>query len=170
MKLILGSILVVLLVGLSGLLALRFSNDEDTWICEGGQWVRHGNPANPPPQIGCGSEEIVITSPNPSPTDQTTETTQAAITRAFSKKYQRPEAEIIVEVSTDTGPFAKGSIQFKDELGGALWFGAKTEQGWELVHDGQGPMSCELAEQYQMPTDLVPGCIDLQNGNAFVEW
>jgi hypothetical protein len=37
------------------LLAVRFilSGDEDTWICDRGQWVRHGNPSSPVPQTNC---------------------------------------------------------------------------------------------------------------------
>jgi len=27
---------------------------EDTWICEDGQWIRHGQPSSPPPTSGCG--------------------------------------------------------------------------------------------------------------------
>jgi hypothetical protein len=35
-----------------------FGSSEDTWVCEGGQWVRHGNPSVPVPTGECG-EEIV---------------------------------------------------------------------------------------------------------------
>ena len=38
-----------------GLLLLR--RNEDTWICKNGNWTKHGNPNNPPPQEGCGSSE-----------------------------------------------------------------------------------------------------------------
>ncbi len=36
--------------------ALRFfSGDEDTWLCQNGQWVKHGVPNAPMPSSGCGS-------------------------------------------------------------------------------------------------------------------
>lgn len=56
MKKILIPLLLVVVIGLSGLFVTRFlfGGDEDTWICSGGQWVKHGNPSSPMPQIGCG--------------------------------------------------------------------------------------------------------------------
>jgi len=36
------------------LLGVRFFSGEDSWICQNGQWVKHGNPSAPAPSIGCG--------------------------------------------------------------------------------------------------------------------
>jgi len=40
---------------------LRFvvGGDEDTWICENGNWVTHGNPSSTPPTTGCGEEKKI---------------------------------------------------------------------------------------------------------------
>ncbi len=49
------SLIVVIVVGLAGLVAIRFlGGDEDTWVCTNNQWVRHGNPSSPMPQTVCG--------------------------------------------------------------------------------------------------------------------
>jgi len=39
-------------------LVLRFTlgGNEDTWICEEGEWVKHGNPSQPQPVIPCEKE------------------------------------------------------------------------------------------------------------------
>lgn len=52
---IVGAILVLIL---GGLLAVRFllGGDEDTWICAGGQWVKHGNPNTSQPQTPCDKQ------------------------------------------------------------------------------------------------------------------
>jgi hypothetical protein len=53
-KIFLGIILLVV-VALVGLLTLRFlSGDEDTWLCQDGQWVKHGNPSASMPSSECG--------------------------------------------------------------------------------------------------------------------
>lgn len=41
------------------ILGLRFifGGPEDTWLCQGGQWVKHGNPAAPMPKEPCGKGE-----------------------------------------------------------------------------------------------------------------
>jgi len=42
---------------------------EDSWICQNGQWVKHGNPSSPMPTSGCGTSQstqepdIIVTSP-----------------------------------------------------------------------------------------------------------
>jgi len=40
---------------------LRFilGGPEDTWLCQKGVWVKHGNPAIPPPTTGCGEPQLV---------------------------------------------------------------------------------------------------------------
>ena len=51
------SIVVVLLIIVAGIAVVRFSTDEDTWICKDNQWIKHGNPESPMPQTGCGQEQ-----------------------------------------------------------------------------------------------------------------
>lgn len=47
-------ILIILAVIAVGAVAfLRFSS-EDTWLCQNGQWVKHGNPRLSMPTVGCG--------------------------------------------------------------------------------------------------------------------
>lgn len=46
---------VVVVVALGAVLGVRlFSGDEDTWLCEDGAWVKHGNPTAEMPTSGCG--------------------------------------------------------------------------------------------------------------------
>lgn len=77
----------------------------------------------------------------------------------FSRKYNKPENSIILQVEVRTDLFAKGSVRFSEENPGAIWFGAKIEDKWKLVADGQGPMNCEIANSYKMPESMVPQCL-----------
>lgn len=36
------------------IVGLRFLSGEDDWLCEGKQWVKHGNPSSAMPTTGCG--------------------------------------------------------------------------------------------------------------------
>jgi hypothetical protein len=47
-------ILVVFVVGVR-----FFGGDEDAWLCDGGQWVRHGNPSSSMPDSGCGEDTVI---------------------------------------------------------------------------------------------------------------
>ena len=50
---ILLAIIILLLIALGAILFFR--GNEDTWICEGGAWVKHGKPSQPMPQTPCGA-------------------------------------------------------------------------------------------------------------------
>jgi len=52
--LIIAFILVVVCLGLRFILG----GSEDTWICDNGQWVKHGNPSQAMPEESCG--ELVV--------------------------------------------------------------------------------------------------------------
>ncbi|MBU1102648.1 GerMN domain-containing protein [Patescibacteria group bacterium] len=60
-----GFLVLVLIVAV--LLLRLFSGDEDTWLCQNGQWVKHGNPSAPMPTASCGAP---IASPTPTPPAQ----------------------------------------------------------------------------------------------------
>lgn len=106
----------------------------------------------------------------PEESEKTAEkSTQESIAELFSQKYNKSISTLIIDVKTDTGTFAKGSVNFTDEMGGGLWFAAKTGNGWELAFDGNGIVSCEAANKYNFPKDMIPQCIETQNGNKLIE-
>lgn len=56
-RLIILIIVIVLSASLLALVGLRFlfGGNEDTWLCVGNQWVKHGNPVAQMPSSGCGT-------------------------------------------------------------------------------------------------------------------
>lgn len=54
--------IAILAVILAGLL-LFARGDEDTWICQNGSWVKHGNPVSPMPTSGCGPVVLDVDKP-----------------------------------------------------------------------------------------------------------
>ena len=55
---LIGAILVSAII--TGFLFLR--GNEDTWICQSGQWIAHGHPSSAQPTSGCGEEQTTVTS------------------------------------------------------------------------------------------------------------
>ncbi|MBU0998313.1 hypothetical protein KJ570_02190 [Patescibacteria group bacterium] len=55
----------ILLVSLLSVFAIVFvlrfviGGDEDTWLCENGEWVKHGQPASDHPSSGCGENKLI---------------------------------------------------------------------------------------------------------------
>jgi hypothetical protein len=95
--------------------------------------------------------------------------TLEAIKLEFSTKYDKPIENYIVNVTSDNGKYAKGTINERTSVGGGVWFAAKTNNGWELVFTGNGIITCDIVEKYDFPKDIVTGCVDTNNNNVFVQ-
>ncbi|KKP91972.1 MAG: hypothetical protein UR94_C0008G0009 [Parcubacteria group bacterium GW2011_GWA2_36_10] len=54
-----GALALVIIIGLT----LKMTTKEDTWLCENGRWIKHGNPSAEMPKTGCGElkEDKVVT-------------------------------------------------------------------------------------------------------------
>lgn len=61
LALIIGGLLAVGVIAI----ALRSVTGEDTWICSGGTWVKHGKPFLPQPSFPCPTS-----TPSPTVTDK----------------------------------------------------------------------------------------------------
>jgi hypothetical protein len=54
-KIVIFGLIIFLIAGIT-VLTIRFFSGEDNWVCENGEWVKHGNPKTEKPSIGCGIE------------------------------------------------------------------------------------------------------------------
>ena len=54
-------LMLIIVLAIIAIIATRFifGGSEDTWICENGEWVKHGVPRAPEPQEGCGDEKKI---------------------------------------------------------------------------------------------------------------
>lgn len=60
-------IILIILFLIVAVALLIFRGSEDDWLCQNGQWVKHGNPSAPMPTSGCGNQnqqsDIIVESP-----------------------------------------------------------------------------------------------------------
>lgn len=134
---------LAILIIVSVVMIFRFSVKEDKWICEDGQWVKHGNPESPMPQSGCGDEEVSF---NFSKTGNITnfDTTTQMESQAWRFLYEEPGSPA---VSVHFFPVTDCKYYFLDggvvpclDAGGILYNGQrikiegeKTEQGLKVA-------------------------------------
>jgi len=74
-------LLIVFIIIILTAIALRLFGAEDTWLCQNGQWVKHGQPRAPQPTAACGLDNLPPLSPadnNPAP-DVATATAEVII-------------------------------------------------------------------------------------------
>jgi hypothetical protein len=159
---------VVVLAGLVILGIRFFSGPEDTWLCQNGQWVKHGQPSSPMPTSGCGQQnqppgepDIVVTSPAP---NQTIGSPLAIEGQAKGSWYF--EAVAPVKLLDDKGNvLAAGHIQaqgdwmttnyvyFKAELA----FNYNATSSGTLVFDNDNPSGLPAnAKEFRVPVRLAP--------------
>lgn len=105
----------------------------------------------------------------PSPALTTTPTLPAKsaleqIQAAIAAKYSKPIDETTVSLSENNGTHAKGGVKFTGEIAGAWLLAAKVNDGWVIVQDGNGTVSCETIEPFNFPPAMVPECVD-NNGS-----
>jgi len=62
-SLIFGGIIIFLIVVV--MLGIRFFSGEDNWICQNGEWIKHGNPSTEKPTIGCDKSVTIQNNEQP---------------------------------------------------------------------------------------------------------
>ncbi len=183
MKKFIFSLIVLLLLGFTFITYVRFftGSDEDYWLCQNNQWIKHGNPAGNPPTTGCNDVNGENFKVKPEINNETGKTIpivseqseeeqiKAALIDAFKTKFNTSENKFNIRITKVLGNFAEGGIDFVDELGGGMWFAAKTNKGWELAYDGNGIITCDVVTKYNFPKEMIPGCIDTENNNEYIE-
>lgn len=97
------------------------------------------------------------------PTDEPGQTNQDAdlIRQALFTKNKWPEDDkITVDVSTNDGKYASGTVN-STEGGGGYFYAAKVDNIWKIVADGNGVIACSSLVPYpDYPVSLIPACYD----------
>lgn len=87
-----------------------------------------------------------------------------SIRQQLAQKYQRPTSSVDINILQVIDSYARGEVRFADEPGGAIWFAAMINNHWQVVADGQGPLSCEVVDKFNLPSSIVSSCLD-SDGN-----
>lgn len=80
--------------------------------------------------------------------------------QAFANKYSKPISQVELSINKNTGVHASGGVKFIGEISGAWFLAYKADDGWTIVQDGNGTVSCEKIAPYNFPVSMVPECVD----------
>jgi len=94
---------IIVLIAAAVVIILLMRGNEDTWLCQNGQWVMHGNPSAPMPTSGCGTA-----TPTPSVTTATPSPSTASEIMVTS-----PQANAQVHSPIEISGSARGSWYFE---------------------------------------------------------
>ena len=109
-------IFLIIILLIAGIFSLRFlfGGNEDTWICENGQWIKHGNPSAPKPTGGCGE-----LTPTQNPRENQIEKCQSQ----SGKTMRFDEAMLIGEKQCLGGKLDMNEEYFCNDYTGTWWIG-----------------------------------------------
>jgi len=124
-------ILVMIAAAAAVLLVLR--GDEDTWLCQNGQWVKHGNPSASMPTAGCNISNS--TTPTPSSTPSPSQVSEIIVSS--------PQPNQTVSSPMNISGQARGSwffeavfpVKLLDKQGNVLASGQARAQGNWMTED-----------------------------------
>jgi hypothetical protein len=148
------------------LLCLRLfvGGGEDTWICQNGEWVKHGVPSAPKPTTSCkGAKSQPTPTPTPTPTSTSTSKENENI------QVTKPKENEIVSSPLEIEGEAKGSWYFEavfpvkllDEKGNVLALGSAQAQG-DWMTENFVPFKLKLEFK---PGTSKTGTLVLENDN-----
>ncbi|MEX0622183.1 MAG: hypothetical protein WD187_04330 [Candidatus Woykebacteria bacterium] len=127
--------------------------------------------------LGKEKKESEVTAPQSTQSTEATKSTipssqitqnesdEDLLKKAVSEKTGIALDIIVVDVSTNTGKYAKGLVTSKGEtVGGGYWLAVKENGKWTVVFDGQSTPECSLVDPPGFPASMVPECFD-SSGN-----
>lgn len=91
------------------------------------------------------------------------ETAEADLTAAeelkslFTGKYPEYKDTLAVTIMYATNTHARGGVSFEKGAPGGIFLAVRNEEGWEIVHEGNGEIPCGLAE-YGFPAEMLEDC------------
>lgn len=175
-------IIIILICLVLGAVLLLVRGDEDTWICQDGQWVKHGNPSAAMPSKPCSpnNPRVIINQPKSgqSVASPLEISGQARGTWFFEGSFP------VKLLDKDRRQIAVVSVQAQGEwmtenwveFGGTLSFvNSEAQDGW-LVFQKDNPSGlAELDEQVEIPvkiekTDTAKVKVFFNNGKMDPEW
>lgn len=94
------------------------------------------------------------------------ETDIQKVRQLLAESFELDIAEVQITAEAEsTINFMTGYVNVGEGDKGGVYFAAKTDVGWEIAHNGVGLVYCELVEQYDFPTGMIPRCYDTNTGD-----
>jgi hypothetical protein len=78
----------------------------------------------------------------------------------FAEKYSKDVEEVNFEISEREGDYLTGGVKFEGEISGGYVLGAKVNDEWKIIFDGNGNYTCGVVDVVDFPSSLAPECWD----------
>jgi hypothetical protein len=89
--------------------------------------------------------------------DQNIRINNEEIKKIFIVKYPQYSDTLSVRIEKETENYARGSVNFVTGKPGGIFLAVKSDNKWQVVHDGNGQIPCSLSI-YGFPPDMLSDC------------
>jgi len=89
------------------------------------------------------------------------------VKKKLAESFSMDEEEVQITAEGESTPeFMTGYVNVGESEKGGIYFAAKTDGKWELVHNGVGVIYCSVVEKYNFPIGIIPRCYDIETGKT----
>jgi hypothetical protein len=82
-----------------------------------------------------------------------------AIKQLFLNKYPNYAKTLSISIEQETDNHARGSVSFEPGAPGGIFLATKIDGAWQIVHEGNGQIPCNLAN-YGFPDEMLKDCAE----------
>jgi len=83
--------------------------------------------------------------------------TSETLKKLFVEKYPKYSQTISVKINKETENHARGSVSMVSGQPGGIFLAVKTNGEWQIVHDGNGEIPCDLSN-FGFPENMLSDC------------
>ncbi len=96
------------------------------------------------------------------------ESTSNILKQLFIEKYPKYSKTLTVRINSETQNHARWSVIFENDTPGWIFLATKINNKWQIVHDWNWQISCELS-MYVFPKDMLSDCSEESENNLTYE-
>lgn len=85
------------------------------------------------------------------------------VSRALADLSKKPVTDITLSVRNYTDTYATGTVRYTGETEENSWDAVRTGTDWKIAYYGKAAISCDDADKYAFPKDIVTECISKAN-------
>jgi len=85
------------------------------------------------------------------------ESASEIIKQLFAKKYPKYAKTISVRIDKETASHIRGGVSMEAGVPGGIFLATKINEGWQIIHDGNGEIPCSLST-YGFPAEMLSDC------------
>lgn len=90
----------------------------------------------------------------------------------FGAKYNHDPKDMMIKIAQLTDKHAYGSVKYKNDEQGAMFYASKIDDNWQIISSGNGAVTCALLTRYDFPVSMKNSCVaitEIENSTEIID-